>query len=98
VFNATTTSGLAAKYESELVNDGYPEGNIEVGNLGEQDQTTTSTVMYARGDRSAAEQVAEVLGIERIGQLDEKTQAAAVKLGDRDWNVVAIIGQDKSTG
>jgi hypothetical protein len=54
--------------------------------------------MYARGDKSAAEQVAEVLGIERVAQLDEATQAAAVtKVEDRDWNVVAIVGQDKST-
>ena len=98
VFNATSQTGLAATYETNLVEDGYPDGNIEVGNLGEAGQATTSTVMYARGDKSAAEQVADVLGIERVAQLDEATQAEAVKVGDREWNVVAIIGQDKSTG
>ena len=98
VFNATSQTGLAATYETNLVEDGYPDGNIEVGNLGEAGQATTSTVMYARGNKSAAEQVADVLGIERVAQLDEATQAEAVKVGDREWNVVAIIGQDKSTG
>ncbi|MDA0171051.1 LytR C-terminal domain-containing protein [Solirubrobacter taibaiensis] len=98
VFNATAQTGLAATYQTNLVEDGYPDGNIEVGNLGEAGQATTSTVMYARGDKSAAEGVAEVLGIERVAQLDEATQAEAVKVGDREWNVVAIIGQDKSTG
>ena len=48
--------------------------------------------------RAPPKQVAEVLGIERVAQLDEATQAEAVtKVGDREWNVVAIIGQDKST-
>ncbi len=98
VFNATRETGLAKTNKDLLVTDGYPDGNIAVGDLGEADQATTSTVMYARGDKSAAEQVAEVLGIERVAQLDEATQAAAVtKVEDRDWNVVAIVGQDKST-
>ena len=48
--------------------------------------------------RAPPKQLAEVLGIERVAQLDEATQAEAVKVGDREWNVVAIIGQDKSTG
>jgi hypothetical protein len=98
VFNATSQTGLAGTYRDILVQDGYPDGNVVVGTLGEASQTTTSTVMYARGDKSAAEELADVLGIERVAQLDEATQAEAVKVGDREWNVVAIIGQDKSTG
>lgn len=99
VFNATTTGQLAAKYKAELVADGYPDGNIEPATLGEAAQTTTSTVMYARGDKAAAEQVADVLGIERVEQLSEEIQGQASAVADgREWNVVAIIGQDKSTG
>lgn len=99
VFNATTTGQLAAKYKAELVADGYPDGNIEPATLGEAGQTTTSSVMYARGDKAAAEQVADVLGIERVEQLSEEIQGQASAVADgREWNVVAIIGQDKSTG
>jgi len=99
VFNGTTTSGLAKTYKGELVADGFPDGNIEPATLSEADQTTTSTVMYARGDKAAAEQVADVLGIDRVEQLSEEIQssASAVDQG-REWNVVAVIGQDKATG
>jgi len=78
---------------------GYPDGNIEAATLGEAAQTTTSTVMYARGYNAAAEAVAEVLGIDRVAQLTEEIQSSASGVaGGREWNVVAIIGQDKSTG
>jgi len=99
VFNATNASGLAKKYKDELVADGFPDGNIEPATLGEAAQRTTSTVMYARGDKAAAEQVADVLGVDRVEQLSEDIQSAAkAVVQGREWNVVAIIGQDKSTG
>jgi hypothetical protein len=98
VLNGTSATGLAGTNKGLLVTDGYPDGNIATGDLGEAEQATTSTVMYARGDRDAAEGVAEVLGIERVGQLDEDTLAAAVRVEDREWNVVVVLGQDKSTG
>ncbi|MDA0183519.1 LytR C-terminal domain-containing protein [Solirubrobacter phytolaccae] len=99
VFNATSTTGLAGTYKTMLTDEGYPEGNIEAATLGEAAQTTTSTVMYARGDKAAAQGVADVLGIDRVEQLSEAIQgeSSAVEQG-REWNVVAIVGQDKSTG
>ncbi|MDA0138899.1 LytR C-terminal domain-containing protein, partial [Solirubrobacter deserti] len=98
VLNGTNEAGLASGFRDNLVQDGYPDGNVLFGNLGEAEQTTTSTVMYARGDKSAAEGVADVLGIERVEQLSDEIQAAAVQVGQREWNVVVVIGQDKSTG
>lgn len=99
VFNGTATTGLAGRYETQLVEDGYPEGNVEAATLGEAEQRTTSTVMYARGDKAAAQEVADVLGIDRVEQLTEEIQSAASGVADgREWNVVAILGQDKSTG
>lgn len=98
VFNGTSVTGLAGTYKKQLVAESYPEGNLEAATLGEDEQRTTSTVMYARGDKTAAQQVADVLGIDRVEQLSEaiQTAAATVEPG-REWNVVAIIGQDKST-
>jgi LytR cell envelope-related transcriptional attenuator len=98
VLNGTSSTGLARTNADLLVTDGYPDDNVKTGDLGEDEQATTSTVMYARGDKDAAEGVAEVLGIERVAQLDEAKLAAAVRVGDREWNVVVVIGQDKSTG
>jgi hypothetical protein len=98
VYNATSATGLAGDFKGLLVADGYPDGNIEAATLGEAAQTTTSTVMYARGDKAAADQVADVLGIDRVEQLSDEIQTAARQVGDREWNVVAIVGQDKSTG
>ena len=59
----------------------------------------TSVVMFAKGDKPAAQEAAEALGIEQVVALDDATQTALASLPasqQKDWNVVVIVGQDKS--
>jgi hypothetical protein len=98
VFNGTSTPKLAARYSEALAGDGYPQANLGTATLGEAQQTQTSVVMYGRRAKAAAQGVADTLGIETVVALDDATQTAVSSLqGDqkKDWNVVAIIGQDK---
>jgi hypothetical protein len=102
VFNGTASEGLAARYRDQLRDDdGYPEANMDVATLAEAEQRATSTVMYAkRNARTAARGVASALGIESVDPLDAATRQALASLPQsqrKDWNVVVIIGVDKST-
>ena len=55
-------------------------------------------MLYARGARDAADDVAEVLGISEIKQLaDDPGAQALVEKSQTKWNVVAIVGADKSS-
>jgi hypothetical protein len=59
--------------------------------------------MYAENARRVANLVATDLGIEQVTQLDDEIKtvlsdanATPTAVG-KDWNVVVILGQDKST-
>lgn len=94
VFNTTGVSGLAAGQAELLRQEGYPDDNLSTGDAPEP--RPTSTVLYARGARSAAAAVAEVLGITDIKQLaDDQMAQGLVESSQKKWNVVAIIGADK---
>jgi hypothetical protein len=102
VFNGTSSEGLAARYRDQLRDeDGYPEANLDIATLAEAEQRATSIVMYTkRNARSAARGVASALGIETVDSLDATTRQALASLPQsqrKDWNVVVIVGVDKST-
>jgi hypothetical protein len=101
VYNGTSITGLAGQYQNTLVGEGYPAANVEAATLAEAEQRQTSTVMYRGGSsRRAAQQVASSLGIEQVERLDAATQTSLKSLPDsqqKDYNVVVIVGVDKST-
>ena len=101
VFNGTSITGLAGQYEAQLEQEGYNPDNVVAATLAEAEQRQTSTVMY-RGARSrqAARDVAAAIGIEQVERLDASIQAALADLPQdqqKNWNVVVIVGVDKST-
>ncbi len=94
VLNATGAPQLAANNKELLTTEGYPEANIDTGNL---DQRQASVVLYARGAKSAADGVADVLGITSIKQLADDAQVQAqVEQSATKWDVVAVVGADKN--
>ncbi|HEX6026584.1 MAG TPA: LytR C-terminal domain-containing protein [Solirubrobacter sp.] len=101
VYNGTSITGLAGQYETQLQEEGYPDANIEVATLAEAEQRQTSVVMYRNASsRRAAQGVASTLGIEQVERLDAATQTSLKSLPDaqqKDYNVVVIVGVDKST-
>ena len=60
-----------------------------------EQQRQTSVVMYRRGAKTAASGVAESLGITDVQQLDGATQALIAN-SPKKWNVVVIVGNDKT--
>jgi len=101
VFNGTSETGLAGKLEEQLLAEGYPNDNVEPATLGEAEQRQTSVVMYRGGGaRGVAQEVGSALGIEQVERLDAATQTSLKSLPEaqqKDWNVVVIVGVDKST-
>lgn len=96
VYNSTGQTGLAGIQRDLLLADGYPEANLGTGDANEQ--RPTSVILYERGARGVAQDVAEVLGIADIKQLaDDPTAESLVRESGTKWNVVAIIGADKSS-
>ena len=94
VLNATGAPNLAANNAQLLFTEGYAADNVDTGNL---DQRQTSVVLYARGARSAAADVADVLGISSVKQLaDDPSAEAAMEQSNAKWDVIAIVGADKT--
>jgi hypothetical protein len=100
VFNGTAKAGLAAQFKGLLVDDGYTQGNVAIGNVPEAQQVLASVVMYKRGDKSVAQAVATTLGIDApVKLLDATTQQLIAGLPadqKKDYDAVVIVGQDKS--
>jgi hypothetical protein len=101
VYNGTGITGLAGQYQGQLRDEGYPDANVAAATLAEAEQRQTSVVMFRNASsRRAAQDVASALGIEQVERLDAATQAALADLPpeqQKDWNVVVIVGVDKST-
>jgi hypothetical protein len=95
VYNGTPQPGLAASFRSNLMDDGYPKDNLGADTASAENQRQTSVVMYRRGAKPVAQQVADVLGITDIKQIDAATQTLIANAPKR-WDVVAIIGSDKT--
>jgi hypothetical protein len=95
VYNGTGVTGLAAQFREQLLEEGYPQDNLGADTAPPEQQRQTSVVMYARGSKPVAEGVATALDIRDIQQIDEPTQALIAN-APKDWNVVVIVGADKS--
>jgi hypothetical protein len=95
VYNGTGATGLAAQFRDLLKTDGYPEANLGTGDTPPDQRAQTSVVMFKRGARAAAVDVADTLGMTAIQQLDGPTQALVAK-APKKWDVVVIVGADKS--
>jgi hypothetical protein len=95
VYNGTGIEGLAKQQADLLRQEGYPDDNLATDNAPPDQPRQTSVVMYRRGSKTVATQVAETLGISAVQQLDEATQQLIANSGKK-WNVVVIVGNDKT--
>jgi hypothetical protein len=103
IYNGTGTSQLAARFQTALTGEGWAKDKTEVGSLAEDQYAQTSVVMYGPNAKRAANLVATDLGIENVVPLDDAIKStladkqATPSAAGKDWNVVVILGQDKST-
>jgi hypothetical protein len=95
VYNGTNTPDLAAGQSDLLVADGYKRDNLGTDTAPPEQQRQTSVVMYRRGTKPVADQIADTLGITSVKQLDAATQTL-IAGADKRWDVVVIVGADKS--
>jgi LytR cell envelope-related transcriptional attenuator len=89
VLNSTSEPGLAAQFERQLKRQGYDAVS---------DNTAIpfdfSSVMYrTRAQKEAADEIAQALGIKKVGPL-----AAEVQPDADQAPVVVVLGQDKAQG
>jgi LytR cell envelope-related transcriptional attenuator len=88
VLNGTTVQGLATKISEEARAAGFNIGTV--GNAARIDQTK-STVLYRKGQGSAARAVANRLGIQATGPVDSVNGEIA-----GSFDAVVVVGSDKS--
>ncbi len=91
VLNGTTVTGLAATVADKVEQDGFRRGNTN--NALTQGQQAESVVEYSDGNKSAADLVANKLGIGQVEKIDPQTQGLA-----GDATVTVIVGADKAGG
>jgi hypothetical protein len=103
IFNGTPTPQLAAKFQTALGGEGWDKNKTAIGSLAEDKYAQTSVVMYAPHAERVARLVGTALGIEHVAPLDDAIkssladkEATPTAVG-KDWNVVVVLGQDKST-
>jgi hypothetical protein len=87
VLNGTSKPGLAGPVSATLRENGFKEGAISTTRKPFQQ----TVVMYAGGEKKAAERVARVLGVTPVQRIDQTTRAIA---GAAD--VVVIAGADRT--
>jgi len=93
VFNSSGIDGVAGDIVGPaLENEGYQVPLVDNPPDGDTDRRDT-VVMYARGNRKAAQNVAKDLGIDRAPPLDGYT---AEQVGNAD--VVVLVGLDIANG
>jgi hypothetical protein len=95
VYNGTVQYGLAGSIRDQLVNLGYPVDHLGADTYTPNQQRQASVAMYERGDRAAAQTVAKDLGISSVQLIDSATQQLVQQSG-KQWDVVVIVGADKS--
>ena len=101
ILNGTPTEGLAKRLRDKLVAEGYSEqqGLIRTGNNLDQ-QRQDSVVLYRSGKRRQARDVAQILDISGIEQMDADTQALADSTDStssgKPSDVAVIAGADQS--
>ena len=101
ILNGTPTEGLAKRLRDKLVAEGYSEqqGLIRTGNNLDQ-QRQDSVVLYRAGKRRQARDVAQILDIGGLEQMDDDTQALADSTDStssgKPSDVAVIAGADQS--
>jgi hypothetical protein len=90
VLNGTSVNGLAGKISSDVEASGYRPGRISSTEPG----FAKTVVLYAEGQRRAAQKVARDLGVDKeaVEPLDRESARLA---GDAD--VVVIAGEDRAS-
>jgi hypothetical protein len=89
VLNGTTIAGLAAQVGEEATADGFTLGTVT--NAARTDQTK-SQVLYRKGQKAAADLVANRLGIRSTAAVD----ALSAELAG-SFDVVVLVGADRSS-
>jgi len=98
VLNGTSLDGLASQQRDKLIEAGYVDGMIRIDNSDDQ-QRQDSLILYAEDERRQARDVARLLDISRLEEIDPETEALANssdETGTLPADVVAVIGADKS--
>jgi hypothetical protein len=98
VLNGTSIDGLASRERDKLIQAGYADGMIRIDNSDDQSRQD-SLVLYAEDERRQARDVARLLDISRMEEIDEETQALADssdESGTLPADVVVMLGTDKS--
>jgi LytR cell envelope-related transcriptional attenuator len=98
VLNGTAIDGLASGERDKLIAAGYVDGNIRIDNSDDQSRQD-SIVLYAPDERRQARDVARLLDVSRMEEIDEETQALANssdESGTLPANVVVVLGSDKA--
>jgi hypothetical protein len=101
VLNGTPIVGLASQTRDKLLAEGYSDeqGMIRTGNSTDQ-QRQDSVVLFRSGERRQARDVASILDIDTVEEVDDETQALANSTDDTDSgvpsDVVIIVGTDQS--
>ena len=98
VLNGTSIDGLAGRERDTLIQAGYVDGMIRIDNSDDQSRQD-SLVLYAADERRQARDVARLLDISRMEEIDEETQALADssdESGTLPADVVVMLGTDKS--
>jgi hypothetical protein len=98
VLNGTSIDGLASRERDTLMQAGYADGMIRIDNSDDQSRQD-SLVLYAADERRQARDVARLLDISRMEEIDEETQALADssdESGTLPADVVVMLGTDKS--
>jgi hypothetical protein len=98
VLNGTSIDGLASRQRDKLIAAGYVDGMIRIDNSDDQSRQD-SLVLYGEDERRQARDVARLLDISRMEEIDEETQALADssdESGTLPADVVVMLGTDKS--
>jgi len=98
VLNGTSVEGLASGERDKLIAAGYADGMIRTDNSDDQSRQD-SLVLYAADERRQARDVARLLDVSRIEQIDEETQALADSSDDTGTlpaDLVVVLGTDKA--
>jgi hypothetical protein len=98
VLNGTSIDGLAGRERDTLIQAGYVDGMIRIDNSDDQSRQD-SLVLYSADERRQARDVARLLDISRMEEIDEETQALADssdESGTLPADVVVVLGTDKA--
>jgi hypothetical protein len=98
VLNGTSIDGLAGRERDALIQAGYVDGMIRIDNSDDQSRQD-SLVLYAADERRQARDVARLLDISRIEEIDEETQALADssdESGTLPADITVVLGTDKA--